>query len=73
MVDWANTEIVTVDIPTCPRCLFRGRVESRNIAVRSEANGDGTRTRKVICCCCSTPFRILFELPEGGNGEDWDR
>ena len=59
-IDWrAVNEVVYVTLPTCPSC---GATE--HVIVRSEANGDGSTTRKAICQWCRSPFKICVELPE---------
>jgi hypothetical protein len=56
---WANAPIVFVTLPACPSC---GSIEYRK--VRTESNGDGSRTRKAVCRGCGLPFKIVVELPE---------
>lgn len=59
---WANTPVVFVMAPACPACAAL-----RPIIIRSEANGDGSTTRKAVCRRCSERFKIVVELPEIGN------
>jgi hypothetical protein len=62
---WADAPMVVITLPGCPWC---GAVKP--ILVRSEDNGDGSVTRKVICRQCSGRFKIVVELPEIGNEEN---
>jgi hypothetical protein len=64
MPDWSDTPTITIFAPQCPHCAAL-----RPIIVRSEANGDGTVTRKATCRTCSKRFKIIVEtlLPEFGN------
>jgi hypothetical protein len=59
---WHNVPCVFIVAPHCPVC-FAGRP----IIVRSEANGDGSKTRKAVCRRCSEKFKIVVELPEFGK------
>lgn len=63
---WASAPMVFVQIPTCPGCG-----STKHNRIRSEAAGDGSVTRKVVCTDCSTRFKIVLELPDTGN-PDWD-
>ena len=62
--DWSKAPVVSVTVPTCPTC---GSRQYRR--TRTDANGDGSATRKVICRECSAPYKIAIELPETGNDE----
>ena len=66
MAEWADVPMVFVVAPACPACRAL-----RPIIVRSEANGDGTTTRKAICRRCSTRFKIIVEVPNFGS-DDFD-
>lgn len=59
---WADAPTIFVTAPACPACNT-----PRPIIVRSEANGDGSMTRKAVCRRCSQRFKICVELPEFGN------
>jgi hypothetical protein len=61
---WANVPRVFITLPGCPFC---GAV--RPILTKSDDNGDGSVTRKVICRQCSGRFKIVVELPEIGNAQ----
>ena len=65
-IEWRETPCVFVLLPACPVCEC---TDYRR--VRTEGNGDGSRTRKVVCAneSCGQPFKIVFEppLPEMGN------
>jgi hypothetical protein len=63
-INWADCPLVVVTAPACP-C---GSLEYTT--QRSEANGDGTTTRKAICRECGHPFKIAIELPYFGNQDD---
>ena len=62
ITNWADAPCCFVTAPSCSHC---GHLEY--ITVRSEANGDGSVTRKAICRQCSGRFKIVVELPENGN------
>ena len=68
-IKWADVPIVY--IPPRPTVHCPGCRHHRHTFVRSEATGDGTVTRKMICNRCSEPFKIGIdpELPIYGNGE----
>ena len=59
---WADAPRVFVTLATCPNC---GGVDHRR--VRTEANGDGSSNRKMICGTCGHRFFVVAELPESGN------
>ncbi len=60
---WADAPCVFVVLPTCPDCGGGSWVN-----VRTEQNGDGSRTRKCVCRRCSGRFKIVAEpLPDSGN------
>lgn len=61
---WFDAPCVVIVAPACPYCSAR-----RPVIVRSEANGDGTTTRKAVCRRCSRKFKIVVELPDSGNRE----
>jgi hypothetical protein len=61
-IDWQAAPYVFVVAPSCPHCGSAGYSK-----VRSEAGGDGSTTRKVICRGCSEPYRIVIELPDSGK------
>jgi hypothetical protein len=65
-VRWQDCPIVFVTLPACPYCGTTGF-----ITVRSEANGDGSVTRKSVCRRCSERFKLVIELPNSGN-HDFD-
>ena len=54
---WADAPAVHVVAPLCPHCSSH-----RHITVRSEANGDGSTTRKTICADCSLRFKVVIEI-----------
>jgi hypothetical protein len=58
-VDWVSAPIVFITMPTCSKCG-----SPRYSKVRTEANGDSSRTRKVFCRDCGEPFKICIEAPE---------
>ena len=62
-IDWAAvTSTVFVTVPHCPEC------RSLDIErIRSEANGDGSLTRKTMCRSCGHVFKLVVELPFSGN------
>lgn len=64
---WTDAPCIFIEAPACPACQAL-----RPIIVRSEANGDGSTTRKAICRRCSERFKIVVELPEFGNSENED-
>jgi hypothetical protein len=64
MREWADVPAIVVYAPACPSCRAL-----RPIIVRSEANGDGSTTRKAICRRCSERFKIIVELPDFGNSD----
>ena len=64
---WTACPIVYVLAAACPAC---GSLE--HINVRTEQNGDGSKTRKRICRQCSTRFLLVVEvspdaMPEAGK------
>lgn len=59
---WADAPRVFVTLAACPNC---GGVDHR--IVRSEANGDGSVSRRAICESCSARFFVVAEIPENGN------
>lgn len=61
---WADAPVVFVDVPRCPLCGATGYDK-----VRTEANGDGTATKKVRCRGCARRYKIVGELPETGSAE----
>jgi len=61
---WADAPLTFVVAPHCPRCLAL-----RPVIVRSEANGDGSVTRKAVCRRCSKKFKIVVELPDSGSSD----
>lgn len=63
-VHWADAPIVFVVAPTCPEC-GSAKYERK----RTEDGGDGSRTKKVICLTCRSPYKICVELPESGKCE----
>jgi hypothetical protein len=63
--DWTVAPIVFVTLPVCPSC---GSPAYRR--TRTETNGDGSATRKVVCRECSEPYKISVEMPDTGNDED---
>lgn len=62
---WANVAYVFVTAPACTSC---GSTDL--LTIRSEANGDGSVTRKTVCRVCSTRFKVVVELPSCGNLEE---
>ena len=63
---WADAPRVFISLPACPKCAGRD-LET----VRSEANGDGSRTRRTICRDCGQKVFVVAEFPEfGKEGED---
>jgi hypothetical protein len=61
-IDWAKAPIVFVTAPTCPDC-GSPRYQTR----RSLGNGDGSRTKLVVCSACGVPFKVCVEFPDFGN------
>lgn len=60
---WADCPDVVIHKAACPACWA-----DEYTIVRSEANGDGSTTRKAICGSCGQRFKIIVEpLPEIGN------
>jgi hypothetical protein len=60
---WQDAPEVVVHAPACPRCWSPDYT-----LVRSEANGDGSTTRKATCSRCHRRFKIIVEpLPEIDN------
>lgn len=60
---WEDAPLVVIHKPACPSCWC-----DQFSLVRSEANGDGSTTRKAICGRCHKKFKIVVEpLPEIGN------
>jgi hypothetical protein len=62
---WQDAPLVFITAAACPACGA-----GKPLIVRSEANGDGSTTRKAICRRCSERFKIVVELPEFGSDED---
>jgi hypothetical protein len=60
---WESAPFVFVPKALCPFCLFDGYIRTR-----TEAGGDGSVTKKVVCKKCSKRYKIVVELPEPGNG-----
>lgn len=60
---WADAPRVFITLPACPEC------NSTNLhTIRSEANGDGSRTRYTICRACQKKFFVVPEpIPEFGK------
>lgn len=63
-INWATAEQVEITLPACPNCDC---LDYRK--VRTDPNGDGSRTRKVICKGCKSPYKIVVELPVSGSLE----
>lgn len=61
-INWSDAPIVFIVIPTCPAC---GCHEYRR--TKTAGNGDGSKTRKVVCRACELAYKIAIELPEPGN------
>jgi hypothetical protein len=62
---WAEVPPVTIYRAACPRCWA-----DEYHVVRSEANGDGSVTRKAVCDRCHRRFKIIVEpLPEFGRDD----
>lgn len=61
---WSDAPAVFVVAPACPTC---GNRQWRSI--RSEDNGDGSKTLRVVCRRCSARFKIVTEpgLPDYGK------
>lgn len=68
---WADAPIVVVTRPACWHC---GDLRPP-VIIRSEANGDGSVTRKVVCRRCSLRYKIVVEPPAvptvGNPAEPW--
>lgn len=69
---WQDAPTITIWIvptpPTpCPNCGH-----SKPVIVRTEANGDGSSTRKCVCRRCSRKFKVAVELASLGNHDDDD-
>lgn len=62
--DWSKAPVVSVTVPTCPSCGSR-----QYHRTRTDANGDGSATRKVICREYSVLYKIAIELPDTGFDE----
>lgn len=62
---WDDARCVHVTAGHCPHCHCL-----KYVRVRSEANGDGTVTRKCVCERCSRRFKLVIELPETGNSDE---
>lgn len=60
--DWKTAPIVFIAAPICPGCG-----SPRYLTIRSEAGGDGSRSRLARCSACDLPFKICVEFPEFGN------
>ena len=58
---WADAPRVFVTLPSCPQCGSTNLVR-----VRTEANGDGSATRRMRCACCPCRFFLVSEIPEPG-------
>jgi len=56
---WADAPIQYIDIPVCQHCGA-----TKFIKIRTEAAGDGSFSRKLICRTCSRKTLAVFELPE---------
>jgi hypothetical protein len=54
--------MVFVQRPVCPRCGALGYHR-----LRSEASGDGSVTKRVVCRGCARKYLIVVELPETGK------
>lgn len=63
--EWEGQPMVFVTIPACPHCGSFKRA-----TIRSERNGDGSRTRKTICRKCKGKYLLIAEppLPDSGSG-----
>jgi len=61
---WADADYCYIEIPTCrdPDCR-----SPEYMRVRSEAAGDGSRIKKVVCTKCGEKYKILLELPDSGS------
>lgn len=59
------------DAPTlyvvAPHCLHCGSVDV--FVVRSESNGDESRTRKYVCHRCKGKTKVCVEMPDSGKVE----
>jgi hypothetical protein len=56
---WAVAPMVFIPLPACPECG-----SSEYIRVRTDDNGDGSSTQKVVCRSCSLRFKIVWEPAE---------
>lgn len=71
--DWSAAPTITIfvhppDPPSpCPACGH-----AKPIISRTEANGDGSSTRKAICRRCSQRFKVAVEIASLGNLHDDD-
>ena len=63
-IDWTTTPIQFIPLATCDGCG-----SPRYDCQRSVGNGDGSRTKFVICRDCGLAYRIASEIPEFGNSE----
>lgn len=61
---WADAPVLVV---VAPHCLHCGSADV--IVIRSEANGDDSRTRKYVCQRCKGKTKVCVELPEFGKTE----
>ena len=53
-IDWSTAEMVFVTLPTCPACGATGYHR-----IRTAANGDGSRTKRVVCRLCGETKAII--------------
>lgn len=56
---WSDVEVIEWCQPACPHC--RSPLNDR---VRTEANGDGSVTRRLVCLGCYSRWKAV-ELPAG--------
>lgn len=61
---WSTAPLVFVIRPACPVCGSTDYVRTR-----TDDNGDGSATKKVICKGCGGRYKIILESPETGKAE----
>ena len=64
---WNDAPLLTVFVSppaVCPQCCA-----AKPIIFRTEANGDGSSTRKCVCRRCSQRFKVVVEIAKFGSDE----
>ena len=56
---WENAEMVFIYRPRCPACSGVG-----HRTLRSDADADGSVTRRTLCRTCGCKFKVIVETED---------